>query len=68
MKKPSWADVYTDHATTETEEEGGTDWTPERGRFGKSNADLFKPRAPPIIGSAAGKNDSEYSFWTGSYF
>ncbi|XP_067940016.1 uncharacterized protein [Watersipora subatra] len=50
VKKPSWADAYTDHATTETEEE----WTPERpGKPLRSNADSFRRRPPPVLTSSS---------------
>lgn len=59
MKKPSWADAYTDHATTETEEE--FEWTPDRPyRPPKVCTDTFRPRPPPAVVSAGSNGESKF--------
>lgn len=47
VKKPSWADVYTEHNTL-TETEDDEQWTPDRP---KKSTDDFKPRKLPIVTS-----------------
>jgi len=54
VKRPSWAEVYTDQGVIEPDDE----WTPETKK--KFSSDSFKPRAPPAVSkSALGKAHSE---------
>lgn len=57
VKKPSWADAYTDHTATETEEDA-FDYSPVKIKKFHNNADSFRPRAPPVVFSKTPANAS----------